>query len=78
MAGANPVLDAIRAAGLTTEVVGHQSGIACGLIIPAQVAAVKRRVEEILGPLDVWEVRPQGDGDDRNCRKPAPGMVLRA
>ncbi len=76
--GAKPVLDAIRASGLATGVVSNQSGIARGLVTPAQVAAVNRRVEEILGPFDVWEICPHGDGDGCSCRKPAPGMILSA
>lgn len=78
MAGAEPALADLRSAGLATGVVSNQSGIARGLITEVQVAAVNRRVDELLGPFDVWEVCPHGDAQGCTCRKPAPGMVLSA
>ncbi|WP_051109049.1 HAD-IIIA family hydrolase [Actinomadura flavalba] len=78
MPGAREALDAARALGLRTGVVSNQSGIARGLLTRAQAEAVNRRVEELLGPFDVWEMCPHGPGDGCACRKPAPGMVLTA
>ena len=75
MPGAKAVLDALRAEGLATGVVSNQSGIARGLISAADVADVNARVEELLGPFDVWEVCPHSEQDGCACRKPAPGMV---
>jgi histidinol phosphatase-like enzyme len=59
-------------------VVSNQSGVARGLLTHRQVEAVRRRVEELLGPFDVWAVCPHGPDDGCGCRKPAPGLVLRA
>ncbi|ACL38565.1 hydrolase, HAD-superfamily, subfamily IIIA [Pseudarthrobacter chlorophenolicus A6] len=73
--GAREVLDALRARGIATGVVSNQSGIARGLISEDDVASVNARVEELLGPFDVWEVCPHSDQDNCSCRKPAPGMV---
>ncbi|VXB94393.1 D,D-heptose 1,7-bisphosphate phosphatase [Arthrobacter sp. 9AX] len=73
--GAKEVLDALRAGGIATGVISNQSGIARGLITAGDVAAVNARVEELLGPFDVWEVCPHSDRDGCPCRKPAPGMV---
>ena len=73
--GAKAVLDALRAQDIATGVISNQSGIARGLISAADVAAVNARVEELLGPFDVWEVCPHSDQDGCACRKPAPGMV---
>jgi HAD superfamily hydrolase (TIGR01662 family) len=42
------------------------------------VAAVNRRLEELLGPMDSWAICPHGPRDACDCRKPAPGLVLRA
>ncbi|WP_017569592.1 HAD-IIIA family hydrolase [Nocardiopsis halotolerans] len=67
-----------RRAGLAVGVVSNQSGIARGLIGPDQVDAVNQRVEELLGPFDVWRVCPHGEEDGCTCRKPAPGMVRSA
>ncbi|MFF2346363.1 D-glycero-alpha-D-manno-heptose-1,7-bisphosphate 7-phosphatase [Pseudarthrobacter sp. NPDC058119] len=75
MAGAKEVLDALRADGIATGVISNQSGIARGLLSAEDVAKVNARVEELLGPFDVWEVCPHAEQDGCACRKPAPGMV---
>lgn len=76
--GTARVLSRLRNSGIRTGVVSNQSGIARGLLTRAQVDAVNARVEELLGPFDVWEVCPHGPGDGCACRKPLPGMVLSA
>jgi histidinol-phosphate phosphatase family protein len=78
MPGARRALDRLRAAGVPLAVVSNQSGIARGLLTEAEVAAVNRRVEELLGPLGPWLVCPHGPGDGCGCRKPAPGLVVEA
>lgn len=78
MAGAKEVLDGLRSRSIPVGVVTNQSGIARGLVTRGQVDAVNARVEELLGPFDVWEVCPHGSGDGCACRKPEPGMVLSA
>ncbi|BCW53085.1 hypothetical protein NicSoilB11_04890 [Arthrobacter sp. NicSoilB11] len=75
MPGAKAVLDSLRAEGIATGVISNQSGIARGLISAGDVARVNARVEELLGPFDVWEVCPHAEQDGCTCRKPAPGMV---
>jgi HAD superfamily hydrolase (TIGR01662 family) len=67
-----------RRHGLAVGVVSNQSGIARGLIGPADVTAVNRRVDELVGPLDTWQFCPHGEGDGCGCRKPAPGLIERA
>ena len=78
MPGAREALDRLRAAGLPLAVVSNQSGVARGLLTMEQVQAVNRRVEELLGPLDAFLVCPHGVDGDCRCRKPAPGLILRA
>ncbi|MBG6223525.1 HAD superfamily hydrolase (TIGR01662 family) [Arthrobacter sp. CAN_A2] len=78
MPGAREVLDGLRSRGIPVGVVTNQSGIARGLITREQVDAVNARVEELLGPFDVWELCPHGSEDGCTCRKPGPGMVLAA
>ncbi|MDT0349369.1 D-glycero-alpha-D-manno-heptose-1,7-bisphosphate 7-phosphatase [Pseudonocardia charpentierae] len=68
----------LRAAGIPVGVVSNQSGIARGLLDREQVDAVNRRVDDLLGPFDVWQVCPHGPDDGCACRKPQPGMVLAA
>ena len=74
-------LDAVeraREAGLALGVVTNQSGIARGIIDRAQADAVNRRVDELFGGFDSWQLCPHGPEDGCDCRKPAPGMVLAA
>ncbi len=78
MPGARAALDRLRSAGVRLAVVSNQSGIARGLVTEAEVDAVNRRVEELLGPLGPWLVCPHGPDDGCPCRKPAPGLVLEA
>jgi histidinol-phosphate phosphatase family protein len=78
MAGAAGALARVRAAGVRIGVVSNQSGIARGLLTREQVDAVLARTEALLGPLGPVEVCPHGEGDGCDCRKPAPGLVLRA
>jgi histidinol-phosphate phosphatase family protein len=78
MPGARAALDRLRAAGVPLAVISNQSGIARGILTEDEVAAVNRRVEELLGPLGPWCVCPHGPNDGCACRKPAPGLVLEA
>lgn len=78
MPGALETLNTLRADGVPLGVLTNQSGIARGLITEHQVAAVNQRVDAVLGPFDVWEICPHGPDDGCTCRKPAPGMILRA
>jgi len=75
---AREAIDALRAAGVRLGVISNQSGVARGLITREQVESVNARVEELLGPFEVWEYCPHGPDDGCDCRKPHPGMVLRA
>ncbi|WP_129843236.1 HAD-IIIA family hydrolase [Streptomyces sp. RFCAC02] len=76
--GAREALDALRARGVALGVVTNQSGVARGLFGRPGVEAVRRRVEELLGPFAVWAVCPHGPDDGCGCRKPAPGLVVAA
>jgi HAD superfamily hydrolase (TIGR01662 family) len=76
MPGASDAVRLARAAGLSVGVVTNQSGVARGLITEDQVEQVNRRVEELLGPFDTWQVCPHKAGC--GCRKPAPGLVTDA
>ena len=76
--GAVEAVERVRAAGLPVGVVSNQSGVARGLLEPAQVEAVNARTAELLGPFDTWQWCPHGPEDACACRKPAPGLVQRA
>jgi len=71
-----------RAMGFRLIIVSNQSGVGRGLITPHEASAVQTRVEEVFAAAGVIF-----DGayfcfhipEDRcPCRKPAPGMLLRA
>ena len=78
MPSARDAVDAVRALGIPVGIVSNQSGVARGLLTRRQVEAVRRRVEDLLGPFAVWAVCPHGPDDGCGCRKPAPGLVLTA
>ena len=78
MPGAREALARLREEGIPTALVSNQSGVARGLIDRDQVDAVNARVEELLGPVGPKAICPHGPGDGCACRKPAPGLVLRA
>ncbi|WP_148576000.1 HAD-IIIA family hydrolase [Nocardioides caldifontis] len=75
---ARQALDRLRGVGVRVGVVSNQSGIGSGLLTHDQVQAVNTRVEELLGPFDVWRYCPHDRDEGCDCRKPAPGMVKAA
>src|SRR3954453_11441702 len=76
--GVAPGLEGLRAARLPTAVVPSQSGVARGVLDDDALRRVHDRVEELLGPVGPWVVCPHDDADGCECRKPAPGAVVRA
>lgn len=76
--GAKESLERLRACGVRVGVVTNQSGVGTGRITLEQVDAVNHRVEELLGPFDVWRVCPHAPDEGCPCRKPAPAMVKQA
>lgn len=75
---AEEALRRLRGAGLRLGMVTNQSGVARGLITEDDVARVNARVTELLGPLGTVEHCPHGPDDGCTCRKPGPGLVVRA
>lgn len=76
--GARQAVAKVKAAGLPVGVVTNQAGIGLGRLTHEQVAAVNARVDELIGPFDTWQYCPHAPADECSCRKPAPGMILRA
>ena len=68
-------------AGYTVAVASNQSGLARGLFdrnaLRAMHCKLRRLVAAEGGRIDRIVVCPHGPGDGCNCRKPAPGLLLR-
>jgi histidinol-phosphate phosphatase family protein len=82
-------LKLLRDAGYRLFIISNQSGVARGLFEEAALQAVWRRIDELLAPFEVAIERaywcphhPQGSAPAYAiacaCRKPQPGMLLRA
>ncbi|GAA3239469.1 D-glycero-alpha-D-manno-heptose-1,7-bisphosphate 7-phosphatase [Nonomuraea helvata] len=78
MPGAMEAVARLRRADVPVAVVTNQSGVAKGLLSPDEMDQVNARVEELLGPFDAWAICVHDDADGCTCRKPAPGLVIRA
>jgi HAD superfamily hydrolase (TIGR01662 family) len=76
--GAREAVETLRRAGVKLGVVSNQSGVGRGLLTLGQVDAVNARVEDLLGPLGPWMICPHAPDAGCDCRKPRPGLILRA
>jgi D-glycero-D-manno-heptose 1,7-bisphosphate phosphatase len=79
--GAAAAVRRLNEAGIPVLVVTNQRGIALGRMTEADLAAVHRRLAELLAAegarVDAWYHCPHDRGEC-DCRKPEPGMLLRA
>jgi D-glycero-D-manno-heptose 1,7-bisphosphate phosphatase len=75
--GVADAIGRLRAAGYEVVVVTNQPDIARGATTQAAVDAIHDRLRRELG-LDDIRVCPHDDGDGCSCRKPKPGLLLRA
>lgn len=76
--GVVAALQTARAAGLAVGIVTNQRGVAMGRITPERLDAVHDRVETLLGPFGAVVSCVHDRCDRCRCRKPRPGLVLRA
>jgi D-glycero-D-manno-heptose 1,7-bisphosphate phosphatase len=80
--GAGDALRRLARAGYALVVVSNQSGVGSGLFTAEAVDAVNARMEELLAGagvrLDRVSYCPHAPGSGCECRKPRPGMILRA
>ena len=75
-------LAALRGSGYKVIIVTNQSPIGRGILARAQVDEINRRLLEIIeaagGEVDGVYLCPHHPDDGCDCRKPRPGMLLRA
>lgn len=80
--GVGEALAALSRAGFLLVVVTNQSGIARGLIQPAELEKIHLRLNEILKPFDVqidrFEFCSHHPDDGCSCRKPKPELIIRS
>jgi histidinol-phosphate phosphatase family protein len=76
--GASEALAALRDAGVRLAVVTNQSAIGRGMVSRADVDAVHRRIQALVGPIEHWFVCPHTEDHGCGCRKPSPGLVFAA
>jgi len=76
--GVRSALDRLRRQRVPLAVVSNQSGVGRGLLSEGQVELVNQRVEQLAGPLQGWFVCPHSPDAGCACRKPQPGLILRA
>ena len=75
--GVPEALARLRGAGYQLVVVTNQPDVARGATTMAEVDAIHSAMRTALG-LDDIRVCPHDDGDGCECRKPKPGLLLRA
>jgi HAD superfamily hydrolase (TIGR01662 family) len=69
--GAAETLRQLRRHGLRTGVVTRR-----GQLTETETRRVDTRVDELLGPFDVWAVCPHGPDEDCRCCAPEPALLL--
>jgi D-glycero-D-manno-heptose 1,7-bisphosphate phosphatase len=82
LSGVAPGLRRLKRAGFSLVVVSNQSGVARGLITPAQLEAVKKRFLQVLtqhkAAVDGYFVCPHASDAGCSCRKPNSGLLRKA
>ena len=78
--GAVDALRRLKARGFKLIIVTNQSGIGRGLFTLDQYRAVEAEVLRQLGDglIDATYYCPDPPGQESDCRKPAPGMIMKA
>ena len=80
--GSGEAIARLNKAGWGVVIVTNQSGIGRGYFDMDRLAQIHARLHELLAEhgahVDDIQICPHGPNDDCLCRKPLPGMVLRA
>jgi D-glycero-D-manno-heptose 1,7-bisphosphate phosphatase len=80
--GVGEAIARLNSAGFATLVASNQSCVGRGLITEEQLALVTAAVDAEIarhgGRIDAWYICPDGPDAGCECRKPRPGLLLRA
>ena len=76
--GAAHAVGMLRRAGYLCVIASNQRAVALGLMTQDDLMAVDARVRELLGGIDASYYCIHSIGANCNCRKPEPGLLLRA
>jgi histidinol-phosphate phosphatase family protein len=80
--GAGEALRRMKNAGYKIIIISNQPGIALNLFGERDLLPVNRRIQDLLAPyeveVDAFYYCPHEPCDGCECRKPLPGMILRA
>jgi D-glycero-D-manno-heptose 1,7-bisphosphate phosphatase len=79
--GAREAVVQLKRAGWKVAVVSNQRGVARGLVSPETLAEIEERMQADLGPgaaLDGFFYCPHDLDESCDCRKPRPGLIVRA
>ena len=76
--GAAHAVGMLRRAGYLCVIVSNQRGVALGLMTEEELEAVDLRLRELLGGIDASYYCTHSIGEGCDCRKPEPGLLLRA
>jgi D-glycero-D-manno-heptose 1,7-bisphosphate phosphatase len=75
--GAARAVASLRAAGLPVLVVTNQPDVARGFLAPAELARMHEHLRRRVQPDEIYACL-HDDADRCDCRKPRPGLLLRA
>ncbi len=79
--GAREAVVRLKRAGWRIAVVSNQRGVARGLVSPETLREIEERIQADLGPdaaLDGFFYCPHDLDEGCDCRKPRPGLIVRA
>lgn len=80
--GAGRALARMKNAGYKLIVISNQSGVARSFFREKDLLPVNRQIQTLLAPygveIDAFYYCPHGPDEHCECRKPMPGMILRA
>jgi D-glycero-D-manno-heptose 1,7-bisphosphate phosphatase len=78
--GAREAVVELKRCGWKVAVVSNQRGVALGLVSPAMLAEIEERIQRDLGPdaIDGFYYCPHDADGGCDCRKPRPGLLVRA